>query len=140
MQAVSLELVDIKLRLFHALARQHAFALVVDLQHVDLGLLPLPAEDDLKHMRHVVHQVDRVVPANDPITRFEVRPRIGFLVPVDAGPDFRNRRGRHDRKIKRPDATVESAGDGLRAHPRGVLLKFVGQAFEPAGCEVFQLR
>jgi hypothetical protein len=28
----------------------------------------------------------------------------------------------------------------LRAHPRGVLLKFVGQAFEPAGCEVFQLR
>jgi len=31
MQAVFLELVDIKLRLFHALARQHAFALVVDL-------------------------------------------------------------------------------------------------------------
>ena len=113
MQAVALELVDIKLRLFHALARQHAFTLFVDLHHVDLGFLSLPAEDDLKHMRHVVHQVDRIVPANDPVTRFEVRPRIGFLVPVDAGPDFRSCRGRHDLKIKRPDATVEGAGSGL---------------------------
>jgi hypothetical protein len=25
----------------------------VYLQHVNLGFLPLPAEDDLKHMRHV---------------------------------------------------------------------------------------
>ena len=110
MQAVFLELVDIKLRLFHAFARQHAFALIVYLQHVNLGFLPLPAEDDLKHVRHVVHQVDRVVPANDPVARFEVRPRIGFLVPVDAGPDFRCCRGRHNRKIKRSGATVESAG------------------------------
>jgi hypothetical protein len=113
MQAVALELVDVKLRLFHDLARQRAFALIVDLHHVNLGLLPLPAEDDLKHMRYVVHQVDRVVPANDPITRFEVRPRIGFLAPVDAGPDFRDCRGRHNRKIKRLGTTVEGAGGGL---------------------------
>jgi hypothetical protein len=32
---------------------------------------------------------------------------------VDAGPDFRSCRGRHDLKIKRPDATVEGAGSGL---------------------------
>jgi hypothetical protein len=113
MQGVFLELVDIKFRLFHAFTRQHAFALVMDLQHVDLGFLPLPAEDNLKHMRHVVHQVDRVVPANDPIARFEVGARIGFLVLVDAGPHFRSCRGRHDLKIKRPGATVEGAGDGF---------------------------
>ena len=50
-----------KLRLFHALARQHAFGLLLYLEHVDLGLVPLPAEDDLKHMCHVVHEIDRVV-------------------------------------------------------------------------------
>jgi len=110
MQAVFLELVDIKLRLFHALARQHAFALFMDLQHVDLGLLPLPAEDDLKHVRHVVHEIDRVVPANDEVARFEVGARIGFLVAADAGPDFRGCRGGHGGKIKRPAAPVEGGG------------------------------
>jgi len=38
------------------------------------------AEDDLKHVRHVIHEVDRIVPANDEIARFEVGARIGFLV------------------------------------------------------------
>ena len=113
MQGVFLELVDIKLRLFHAFARQHAFALVMDLQHVDLGLLSLPAEDDLKHMRHIVHEVDGVVPANDEVARFEVGARIGFLVPVNAGPDFRGCRGGHGGKIKRPGASVEGTGGGI---------------------------
>jgi len=44
-------------------------------------------------MRHVVHEIDRVVPANDEVARFEVGARIGFLVAADIGPDFRGCRG-----------------------------------------------
>ena len=66
-----------------------------------------PKETQIKSNR-----VGRVVPANDPITRFEGCPRIGFLVPMDVGPDFVSCRGGHGGKIKCPGATVEGAGGG----------------------------
>lgn len=46
----------------------------------------------------------RGVPANDPITRFEVCPRIGFFVLMEVGPDFRSCRLRAGtpRRQRRP--------------------------------------
>jgi hypothetical protein len=44
---------------------------------------------------------------------------------VDAGPDFRCCRGRHNRKIKRSGTTVEGAGDGLPSgRRRGIYFCF----------------
>jgi hypothetical protein len=64
-----------------------------------------PTETQIKS-----NQVGRGVPANDPITRFEGCPRIGFLVPMDVGPDFMSCRGGRGGKIKCPGATVGGAG------------------------------
>ena len=110
-----------------------AFALIVDLHHVNLGFLPLPAEDDLKHMRHVVHEIDRIVPANDEVARFEVGARIGFLVPADGGPDFRCCRGGHGGKIKRPVTPVEGGSDGAPASKYGVMGNKPQRAVPEAG-------
>ena len=63
----------------HALARQHALAVIVHLQHVELRLRLRPAEDDLKHMRDVVHQVHRVVPANHQEARLQFALWIGLV-------------------------------------------------------------
>ena len=71
-------------RAFHGFAGQHALALLVNLEHVPFGLLPVPAKNDLEHMGHIIHEIDRVVPADDQPARFEVRLRAGlfFLVNV----------------------------------------------------------
>src|ERR1041385_8892117 len=51
------------------LAREDAFAIVMHFEHTFLGKLAGPAENFLKHMRHVQHRVDRVIPTNYEVTR-----------------------------------------------------------------------
>ena len=67
------------LRPFHALASEHAFALVVHLQHVKLSLLFRPAEDRLEHVRDVIHQIHRIIPANHQVARLQLAPGLGLL-------------------------------------------------------------
>ena len=69
MQAVHIMLGPLK-----PVTGEHAFALAMDLQHVLLCLGALPAKNGHEHVRHVIHQVHGVIPANDNIARLE-----GFL-------------------------------------------------------------
>lgn len=101
----------VKLGFLHALARQHALALVVDLGYVMLGLLPVPAEDHLENVCYVIHEVHRVIPANDQITRFEVRPRIDPLISLNIGLDFWDCHGGHAEKDRMHVAPVEQAAN-----------------------------
>jgi len=64
MQAVAVKLMDVGLGLFTGFADKDALALVVDLHHVFLRLFPVPPEDDLEDMGHVIHEVHRVIPAD----------------------------------------------------------------------------
>jgi len=56
----------------HAFTCQHAFALLMDLQHVKLRLFSVPAKDLLKDMRDVIHEIYGVIPANNQVTRFQI--------------------------------------------------------------------
>lgn len=71
MEAVLLELMHVVLGAFEAFADQDAFSLAMDLEHMDLGFLSVPAEDHLEDVGDIDHQVHRVVPANHEIARFE---------------------------------------------------------------------
>ena len=66
-----MELVDEVLGFLHAFADQNAFAGIVHLEHVMLGLGFGPAKNLLKHVSDIIHGVDGVVPANDDITWLE---------------------------------------------------------------------
>ena len=73
------------LSFLHAFPGQHAFALFMNLQHVDLCLLAGPAKYFLKNVRDVIHKIDRVIPANYQIPRF----KIGFPFFLDGLDDAR---------------------------------------------------
>ena len=78
MEAVALKLMHVVFRFFQAFARQNALAVSVNLQHVFFGLLPVPAKYDLENMRHVVHVIDRVIPADYQIPRLQRVLCVGF--------------------------------------------------------------
>ena len=73
MEAVALKLVNVVLSFFHALASQNAFALLMNLQHVEFGFLLRPTEHLLKDVGDVSHQIHWVIPANDQVTGFQSR-------------------------------------------------------------------
>jgi 3-deoxy-7-phosphoheptulonate synthase len=99
LQAVALQLMNIMFRTFHAFAGEDTLALMMDLQHVPLGLGLGPAEHFPKHVRHVIHEVDRIVPADHQEAGLQVVPRIGLSILLDfrqrrdarAGPDVNRR-------------------------------------------------
>src|SRR5439155_14816405 len=96
------------LRFFHALTSQHALALLVHLEHVKLRLLFGPPKNLSKDMRDVIHEVDRVVPANNQVTGFQVRFRLVLGCFNRSGPYFRSHSFDHGRKLKDEAAVVES--------------------------------
>jgi len=112
MEAVLLKLVDIVLGFFHALAGQHALALLVDLQHVELGFLFRPAKDPLEDVGDINHEIDRVIPANDQVTGFQPGFRFFLSFPSNFRSDFRLSGFDHKPKIKDESAVVEPARKG----------------------------
>src|ERR1051325_10408976 len=70
-QTVTLELMHKMLCLFQTFTHQHAFAGGVDLHHMVFGFRLWPMENLLKNVRHVIHQVHWIVPANDEVTRLK---------------------------------------------------------------------
>src|SRR5438067_558824 len=87
-KGILLELMDVMLGLFHALARKDALAGVMDLEHVVFGFGFGPAENNLEDVCHVLHQVHRIIPANDEVTRLEGFLGFGPLAPMRS--DVRN--------------------------------------------------
>ena len=69
-EAVAVQLVDEVFGFFETVADEDAFAVIVDLKHVKFGFLTGPAEDFLKDVGDVIHEVDGIVPANNEIARF----------------------------------------------------------------------
>src|SRR6185437_8852045 len=61
-QAVAVQDLDVAFHRFPGPGGDHRLALVVHVQHQLGGLLLRIAEDVLEHVRHVRHQVDRIVP------------------------------------------------------------------------------
>ena len=53
----------------------------MDFEHVPLGLFTAPTEDLLKDVRHIGHEVDRVIPDDDGITR--LAELLGILLHID---------------------------------------------------------
>ena len=90
---------DVVLSFFHALALEDAFALFVDLQHVELGFFPGPAKNHLEDVGYVIHVVDGIVPADDEIAGLQTGFRF-FFGCLDCARDYFGRGGlSHGRKI-----------------------------------------
>jgi len=67
-QTVLLELVHVVLGFFKTFPGQYAFALFMNLEHMKIRLGFGPTEDFLKNVGDILHEIDRVVPANDKIS------------------------------------------------------------------------
>ena len=68
---VALELVHVMLRLFKALAHENALTLLMNFQHMPMGALLAPPEYFLKNVRHVVHEIDRIIPTDHQVGIFQ---------------------------------------------------------------------
>src|SRR5437667_11906632 len=108
MQTVALELMHVMLGLFHALTSQNALALLMHLKHVKLRLFPGPPENLLKDMRHIIHEIHRVIPANDQETRLQPRFRFFFNSRNYSRTDFRSGSFDHGTKLEDDLGLVES--------------------------------
>ena len=64
-EVVALQFVNVMLRSLTPLAGQNTLAGVMNLQHVLLGLRAIPAENLHQNVRHVLHEVHRIIPAHD---------------------------------------------------------------------------
>jgi hypothetical protein len=105
------------LRFFKAISSQDAFALLMDLEHVKLGLFFGPAENGLKNVRDIIHKIDRVVPANNEIPRLKAGFWL-FLCRLDgAWQHLWNGCLCHNGKLEEEDTVVEPAGEELICHP-----------------------
>lgn len=76
MKAILVQLVNIMLRLLPAGAKQEAFAFMMHLHHVLLCLFFGPAKHHLKNAGNEIHEIDRVIPTDDPILRIEILNRL----------------------------------------------------------------
>src|ERR1700733_14217712 len=104
---------NVELGLLEAFPRQHAFAFMMDLEHVFLGPPAFPTENFLEDMGDVVHEVDGIIPANDEEARLKAGLRIGLVGVFNLWKNNGGSLGRHAVKIKFNGATVY-----------GVFLKF----------------
>ena len=77
-------------RLFETLADEDTFADVMDLLHVELRFWPLPGEDGLENVRDIVHEVHRIIPTYDQVTRLFLGLLLRLFVPVDIRNHFRH--------------------------------------------------
>jgi hypothetical protein len=113
METIFLKLVHIMLRFFETLTSQDAFALLVDLEHMKFGFFSGPPKHGLKHMGDVIHEIDRVIPANNKITRLQARFGL-FLCHFDrARQRLWNGCFCHNRKLKEESKVVELQQLGL---------------------------
>lgn len=71
-QVIALKLMGIVFGLFQAISDQDALAFLMDLHHVLLCLAQRPTKDLLEDVGHIIHEVNRIVPANNPIQRFKL--------------------------------------------------------------------
>ena len=71
-QVIALKLIGIVFGLFQAISDQDALAFLMDLHHVLLCLAQRPTKDLLEDVGHIIHEVNRIVPANNPIQRFKL--------------------------------------------------------------------
>ena len=84
-QAILLKLMNVMLRLLEALSYEDAFALLVDLEHMKLGLFARPTKHLLENVRDIPHLVDRIIPTDDQIPRLQIRFGPSFLLSSRAG-------------------------------------------------------
>jgi carboxyl-terminal processing protease len=128
-----LELVHVVLGFFHAVPRQHALALLMDLEHMEFGFLARPPEDNLEHMGYVIHEVDGIIPANDQVARLQAGFRLVLPLLNDLGQDLGCDCLCHSWKLKELPGLVEHHGwrQPLRiriffhSNPEQFLLHFV---------------
>src|SRR5258706_6577920 len=121
--------------LLHALAGQHAFALLVDLEHMKLGLLPRPAENGPEYMRDVLHVIDRVNPANQQKAGLQARLWL-VLGLLHGAREYVRRSGlHHNRKVKYGRRVVEQGGEayGVPALAGGVVVMEVARNISRGG-------
>src|SRR5581483_2324359 len=70
-ETMFLQLMDVVFRLLKALTGQDALALLMDLEHVKLGLLFGPPKDFLEYVCYVLHIINRIIPANNQVARLQ---------------------------------------------------------------------
>ena len=70
MQAVAMELMDVMFGFIKTFADEDTLAGVMHLEHVLLGFRARPAENFLKNVRDVIHQIHGVIPTNNDVARF----------------------------------------------------------------------
>src|SRR5688572_10953461 len=84
-EAITMQLMHVMLSLLETVAHQDTFAGVVHLEHMLLGLGFRPTENLLENVRHVIHEIYGIVPANNNVTRFVTLS--GFLLRSLRGQD-----------------------------------------------------
>ena len=73
----------IVLRFFKAVSNHNTAALLMDFEHVPLCLFTSPTENLLKHMGHIGHEVDRIIPDDDGIIL--LTNLLGIRLHIDVG-------------------------------------------------------
>lgn len=99
------------LRFLETFPRQDALALFMNLQHMELRLLPRPPKNGLKNVRDIIHEIDRIIPANDQIPRLQAGFRLLFCLLDSAWQQLWNVGLCHPPKLKEARSLVESLGE-----------------------------
>jgi len=85
MQTMFLKLMNIVLGLLEALSDEDALALLMDLEHVKLGLFARPAKNLLENMRDIPHFINGIIPTDYQVPRLQIRFGLIFLLSSRAG-------------------------------------------------------
>ena len=65
-----MQLVNVMLGFLEAVADEDALAVVVYLEHVELGFLAGPGKNFLKNVSDKIHGIDGIIPTNNEVTSF----------------------------------------------------------------------
>jgi hypothetical protein len=99
------------LRFLETFTGQDTLALFMNLEHVEFRLFPRPPENGLKDMGDIVHEIDRIVPANDEVARLQAGFRLLCSLWDSTWLQLWNGGLGHKRKLEEERGLVESLGE-----------------------------
>ena len=99
------------LRFLETFASQDALALLMNLEHMEFRLLPWPPKNRLKNVGDIIHEIDRIIPANDQIPRLKAGFRLRFCLLERAWQQLWNVGLCHRPRLEEATSLVESLGE-----------------------------